>query len=217
MATKKKAAKKKAARKPTPAPVPKPKIPGEKRKLSDPRPWMLENKYAIGNKGGRPPIYETPEELQAEVDRYFEWINGIFEEVENSIELTNPKTKEVTKQTIKTIIWHRRPEPPTITGLTLYLGFLSRGAMHDQKNRSEEFSNVTARAIDRVVHSYEVDLRDKDKTRGSQFALPNIGSREGWRNTQNVQNLGADGKPTDPPKGVTVNVSDLAPNIKKNI
>lgn len=30
------------------------------------------NKYAIGNKGGRPPIYNSPEELATEIHNYFE-------------------------------------------------------------------------------------------------------------------------------------------------
>lgn len=30
------------------------------------------NKYALGNKGGRPPIYNSPEELAIEIHNYFE-------------------------------------------------------------------------------------------------------------------------------------------------
>lgn len=218
----KKAAPKKAVKKKGP---PHPKVGPtsmdfkNKGELSDKRPWMLENKYAVGNHGGRPPLYETPEELQEEVDRYFEWINGIstvVEKVEEK-EILNKRTKqfELKKITVRDFIWLRRPEPPTITGLTLYLGYASRGAMHDQKERSPEFSNIIARAIDRVTLSYEIDLRDRDKSKGSQFALPNIGSRDGWRNTQSVQNLDKDGKPSDPPKGVVI--TTLAPNLGKNL
>lgn len=29
------------------------------------------NKYALGNKGGAPPLYKTPEELQSKIDEYF--------------------------------------------------------------------------------------------------------------------------------------------------
>lgn len=32
------------------------------------------NKYAIGNNGGRPPHYETPEDVIAVCDEYFEYI-----------------------------------------------------------------------------------------------------------------------------------------------
>ncbi len=30
------------------------------------------NKYALGNDGGRPPIYDSPEKLQENIDKYFD-------------------------------------------------------------------------------------------------------------------------------------------------
>lgn len=31
------------------------------------------NKFALGNNGGRPPKFKTPEELEAKIQEYFEW------------------------------------------------------------------------------------------------------------------------------------------------
>lgn len=33
----------------------------------------IGNKYAVGNKGGRPPLYNNAEDLASEVNKYFEW------------------------------------------------------------------------------------------------------------------------------------------------
>ena len=65
------------------------------------------NKYALGNNGGRPPKYKTPEEMQVKIDEYFNWIATTEDEC---------------------ITW---------TGLALYLGFCSRTALTDYGNKKE--------------------------------------------------------------------------------
>ena len=65
------------------------------------------NKFALGNNGGRPLIYETPEELYKKIMEYFEWV-----EEENKGKIS-------------------------ITGLTLYLGFESRRSLADYEERKE--------------------------------------------------------------------------------
>jgi len=34
----------------------------------------IGNKFAVGNNGGRPPIYDNPEKLQQECDEYFQYL-----------------------------------------------------------------------------------------------------------------------------------------------
>jgi len=57
------------------------------------------------NEGGRPPVFETPEEMQEKIIAY-------FEQYQNQTE-----------------------NRPTITGLALYLGFASRQSLYDYKGK----------------------------------------------------------------------------------
>lgn len=119
------------------------------------------NKYAVGNNGGRPPHYSDPEVLQAECDEYFEFIKGEYDS----------EKKE----------WIREPEPPTVTGLTLYLGFCERNSL-DEYEKKQEFSHIIKRARYRVEHGYEKRLHG-DKNTGAIFALKNMG----WKDIQKVE------------------------------
>lgn len=99
----------------------------------------IGNKYAIGNKGGRPALFESPDELCAKISEFFDkCIEGA--------------------------------EKPTITGLTLYLGFESRSSLDDYISRSQEFSYIIKRAKLAVEHSYELSGETIDI-----FALKNMG------------------------------------------
>jgi hypothetical protein len=44
----------------------------KKLTVNSKRPDMIGNKYAVGNKGGRPLLFPTPEILQYEIDKYFD-------------------------------------------------------------------------------------------------------------------------------------------------
>lgn len=111
---------------------------------------------------GRPRKYDNVEALQKEVDAYFEWCKG--EKSEQSY---------IDEYGLTQYIYEREPEPYTITGLALYLGFVSRQSMHDYIDRGDEFSYVIKAALSRVEHGYERRLSGTAPT-GAIFALKNM-------------------------------------------
>jgi hypothetical protein len=108
------------------------------------------NKYALGNKGGRPPMFGSPDEMEASIIQYFNYCQG-------------EKTRE--------------PEYPTVTGLVLFLGFNSRQSLQDYKNKNEEFADIIKRAITVIENSYEQRLFTSNPT-GAIFALKNMGWKD---------------------------------------
>ena len=144
-------------------------------------PAPFGNQYALGADNGRPPVYQTADELQKKVDEYFEWIKGEYHYA-TRIKLPTAENDRVTPADInefgepkivsKCI---REAEPVTITGLALFLGFCSRQSLYDMQERSEEFSYVVVRARCRVESSYEKRLDNRDKVNGATFALGNMG------------------------------------------
>lgn len=129
-------------------------------------PAPVGNQFALGNKGGRPAIYDDPNELHDKVVEYFEYIQGELEE-----------TKEEKKPE-----WIRYPEDPTITGLALFLGFTDKRSLYDYAKK-EEFSHSIKRALLVVENNYEKSLRN-DKCTGVIFALKNMGWED--RKTQDL-------------------------------
>jgi hypothetical protein len=121
------------------------------------------NKYALGNTGGRPRIYDKPEDLAKAIDAYFEYIKG------------EKKGNEVT----------REPEPATITGLALYLGFASRQSLLDYV-KEEEFSFAIKRGKLRIEHEYEKRLHQNNPT-GAIFGLKNMD----WNDKQELEHSGS--------------------------
>lgn len=72
----------------------------------------------------------------------------------------------------------------TITGIALYLGFVSRQSFYDYEEL-EGYSYIIKKARLMVENSYEQTLRSKDiPATGSIFALKNMG----WRDRQEVEN-----------------------------
>lgn len=136
------------------------------------------NKYAIGNNGGRPPHFDSPEKLIEACENYFEYIKG-----ESHIEQKSIKSDDGDVKIIDVEIWDRHPEPPTVTGLTLFLGFSDRGSLDDYE-RKEEFSHIIKRARKLVEHGYEKKLHG-DKNIGAIFALKNMG----WKDKTEVESI----------------------------
>ena len=139
-------------------------------------------------KAGQPPKYKTPEELQLNIDKYFD------EGVDTKSVLVGKKGEQtVTKIPI-----------PTITGLCYYLGFSSRQSFYDYQER-EEFSYTIKRARLFIEKEYEMQLQ-VGNTVGAIFALKNMGWMDKTQTdlnhsvTQNIINLG-DG--IDPNKTTT--------------
>lgn len=133
----------------------------------------LGNKNAVGNGGGRPPIHTDPKAVDNLIADYFEWIEGESEETEE-IEY-NPETgTETTKSTIK---WIRKPEPPTVTGLSLHLGFANKSSLYDYADKVE-FSYSIKKAVSRIEKFHEIAITKGDKCVGNIFALKNFGWKD---------------------------------------
>jgi hypothetical protein len=94
---------------------------------------------------GRPPIYNSVEEIMPLLEAWAERI----------------KSKE---------------EVPTVTGLTLALGFADKSTLYDYAKK-EEFSHPIKRALTIVELGYETALKDSNAA-GSIFALKNMGWKD---------------------------------------
>jgi len=86
------------------------------------------------NKGGRPPLFETDEQLSAKVEQYFH---------------------DLQKEGYV--------RPATITGLALYLGFESRQSFYDYEDK-DGFSYTIKRARLRIENEYEEKLSGNNCT-----------------------------------------------------
>lgn len=160
---------------------------------------------------GRPALYDNADELQTEIDKYFKWIQGEKGKRKEKVKTWDSKSQRHRTTLEEIEYWIRMPEPPTRTGLVLFLGFSSNTALVEQEQKGDDFKYVIARARARVEMSYEVDLRNKDASRGSQFALSNMG----WKNRTDTQQLDRDGKPIDPVPAAVISVTHLAEHIEK--
>ncbi|QMW05308.1 terminase small subunit [Spirosoma foliorum] len=149
------------------------------------------NKYALGNQGGRPPIYSSVEDLATNIEAYFTYCEGESHEEERTEKKKqkNPTTKKMETVEVKTMVtvWDRDPERPTWTNLALFLGFESRKTLHDYSQK-EEFSYPIKRALTIIESIYEDALMSQGPT-GAIFALKNLG----WTDSKEV--TGKDGGP----------------------
>lgn len=117
------------------------------------------NKNAIGNNGGRPSIYN---ELNAEdVIKVSELCVEYFEQL--------PKINE----------------PPTVTGLTLFLGFEAKSTLYEYAKKVE-FSNPIKRALLKIEQYHEIATSMGDKCTGNIFILKNFG----WKDTVSTEHSG---------------------------
>lgn len=106
------------------------------------------NRFALGNFGGQPPKYDTPQEMLQKATEYFEIETG-----------TNGICK------------------PTISGLIFHLGFESRSSWYQYKQRSKEFLH-TINYLQKFIEScYEKNLHGFAYA-GSIFALKNLNPNE---------------------------------------
>jgi hypothetical protein len=122
------------------------------------------NKNAEGNKGGQPPYYSSPEELQARINDYFE---------------NCPDKRNV-------VVGDKVVEVPAITicGLALHLGFSSRQSLLDYAEKVEYF-DIIKKAKLKIERNYEQNLSFSNPT-GSIFALKNMG----WVDKNEVHHSG---------------------------
>ena len=111
----------------------------------------------------------------------------------------------------------QKDKGPTITGLALSLGFLSRQALYNYEGYGEDFHYVVKRARLTVEAGYEDNLR-KQACAGAIFALKNM--KQPWTDKQEV--TGKDGAAllapvihVQPPNGTMDNTDSLQPDDDK--
>ena len=126
------------------------------------------------NKVGRPPMYNTAEEMQTIIDEYFEGCKGEMRSDENGM---------VYRDKYGFPIFFDQ-KPPTITGLALALGFTSRQALLNYQAK-EEFVDTIMRAKARVEQYAEERLFDKDGANGAKFSLAN--NFDGWKEKKEIE------------------------------
>lgn len=129
------------------------------------------NKNAEGNEGGRPPIHTDPEKVGFLVHDYFQWIEG--EEGERKVKApTENGVEEITER-----YWIRHPEPPTVTGLALHLGFSSKNTLYEYAEKIE-FSDSIKKGLSRIEKYHEIATSRGDKCTGNIFILKNFGWKD---------------------------------------
>lgn len=109
------------------------------------------------NKGGAPPFFDNPIDLQNKIDEYFNI--GVKK---RKVAIGKPPKIEVIEI-----------EVPTISGLAYYLGFASRQSFYDYEKR-DGFSYTIKRARLFIEVEYEEQLQHGNTT-GAIFALKNMG------------------------------------------
>lgn len=125
-------------------------------------------------KTGRPPFFNSVEEMQEKIDAYFEACKG---EVVYDAE-GNPLLNKYGEIVLKGV------KPLTITGLALALGFTSRQALLNYQNKPEFVDTITRAKA--VVEQYaEERLFDKDGANGAKFSLSN--NFKGWNEKQVIE------------------------------
>lgn len=124
------------------------------------------------NKGGCPPMYKTPEEMQKVIDAYFESCEGEYLIIDGCA-VTDKNGYPVKK----------KERPLTITGLALALGFNTRQALLNYEGKPE-FVDTVKRAKAKVEQYAEERLFDKEGVNGAKFNLSN--NFKGWSEKQQI-------------------------------
>ena len=135
--------------------------------------WKEAAKVSGSNRGGRPPKYTDPGEMQRIIDAYFKSCEG---EV-----LRDGNDEPVLNKFGEAVMVGQRP--PTMTGLALALGFADRSSLMDYKGK-RAFAHVIRRAKSRLEQYAEERLYDRDGQRGAQFSLQN--NFKGWKDVKDV-------------------------------
>jgi hypothetical protein len=139
------------------------------------------NLFAIGNNGGRPPMYKTSQEIAEKIAEYLDW-----EDEAKGLDA---------KGTGKGIY--------TLSGCALFLGYCSKASMDDQSKRGDEFSNVISRFKLFMTHWNEQKLYWGGTYMGSQFWLRNWGGYKD-ESTQNQNQTITSVQPTVVTSGISL-------------
>lgn len=116
--------------------------------------------YSKNKRIGRPPVFESKEELEKKIEEFFKSCEGTV--------LEDEAGKPVLDKYGNVIKIDERPE--TVTGLALALGFKSRQSLIDYQGKAE-FSDTITRAKLRCERYAEERLYDRDGNGGARFSL----------------------------------------------
>lgn len=122
---------------------------------------------------GRPPLFETPEELEEKINDY---IKNCPDRKKVYVKNRDGETETVDVPAY------------TITGLAYYLGFESRQSFYDYEEK-EEFTYIIKRARTFIEKEYETLLQSGTCT-GVIFALKNMG----WSDNIKTENINTERK-----------------------
>jgi len=117
------------------------------------------NTNALENNGGRPPIYNA--ENPQDIEKISELCLKYFER----LPVIN--------------------EPPTVTGLTLFLGFDCKQTLYNYAKKVE-FLDPIKRALTKIEQFHEIATSMGDKCTGNIFILKNFG----WKDTNAIEHSG---------------------------
>jgi len=136
------------------------------------------NQNAVGNKGGCPPYYNT--ESEEDIQTVKNLCESYFFSIEEKTETIQDyyKNGKAKKPVVKII---KKAEPPTSTGLALWLGFESRSTLYEYAKKVE-FSHSIKRAMTKIEQYHEIATAYGDKCAGNIFILSNFG----WKNNYGV-------------------------------
>lgn len=144
----------------------------------------ITKKYNYTMKTGRPPLYKTPEEMENKISEYFKPENL-------------PTIKKYTALGQEVLV-----PCPTVTGLTLFLGFCDRHSFYAYEENKPEFSNIIKKARTFIEKHYE-ELLQNGNTTGAIFALKNFGWKDKTELDQNIK--------------ATIDIKDFRNNLIKEI
>lgn len=133
---------------------------------------------------GKKRYFQTPEEMQIAIDRYFEECRGTILTDNNGQTVFNKYGEPVFVDV----------KPLTVTGLALALGFTSRQALLDYQDR-KDFQAIVEKAKLKIENYAEMRLYDKDGWNGAKFNLQN-----------NFKKWDADKAAQDDKKGPAINI-----------
>lgn len=130
--------------------------------------WMKGNKFAVGQ--GCPPKFTDPRDVIDLINEYFEYIQGEKYEGKERLE----RGEE----------YKRRPESPTVTGLSLFLGFADKSSLYDYKKK-DSFAHPIKRAVSFIEKFHELAIGKGGNCAGNIFALKNFGWKDAIDVNQN--------------------------------
>ena len=126
-------------------------------------PIIMKYKYVLFNKA---------EQINGRIADYFKWIEGEYHTENLPFKATAKSPPETREQKV----WDREPQPPTLTGLAIYLGFDSVMAF-EAYEKNGRFASSLKRARLQIENAYEIQLHQQPST-GAIFALKSLGWME---------------------------------------